>query len=99
MTESPLPVHFTEAAREDLIAIWLHVAADNPHAADRVLARIDASAARLAHNPRAGPARDDIRPGLRYLVSGSWLLLYRVGDDGVEIVRVVHGRRDLYGLD
>jgi toxin ParE1/3/4 len=45
-----------------------------------------------------GPARDDIRPGQRYLVSGSYLLLYRILGDDIEIVRIVHGRRDLYGL-
>jgi len=45
-----------------------------------------------------GAARDDIRPGLRYLVSDPYLLLYRTTDGGVEIVRAVHGRRDLFGL-
>lgn len=91
-------VFFSRAAREDLIDIWTHVAADDPAAADRVLDRLDAVAAHLASNPQMGPARDDIRPGLRYLVSGSYLLLYRIANDGIEIVRAVHGRRDLYGL-
>lgn len=91
-------VFFTRAAREDLIAIWTHIAADNPAAADRVLDRLEEAASHLADNPQMGPARDDIRPGLRYLVSSSYLLLYRIADDGIEIVRAVHGRRDLYGL-
>jgi len=91
-------VYFTRAAREDLIAIWTHIADDNPQAADRVLDRLEESANRLADNPQMGPARDDIRPGLRYLVSGSYLLLYRITDGGIEIVRAVHGRRDLNGL-
>ena len=86
-------VYFTRAAREDLIAIWTHIAA-----ADRVLDRLEEAASHLADNPQMGPARDDIRPGLRYLVSGSYLLLYRIADGGIEIVRAVHGRRDLYGL-
>ncbi|WP_423207149.1 type II toxin-antitoxin system RelE/ParE family toxin [Paracoccus yeei] len=91
-------VFFTRAAREDLIAIWTHIAADNPAAADRVLDKLDEAAAHLADNPQMGPARDDIRPGLRYLVSGSYLLLYRIDGKDIEIVRAVHGRRDLYGL-
>ena len=91
-------VFFTRAAREDLIGIWTHIAADDPAAADRVLDRLDAATAHLTENPQMGPARDDIRPGLRYLVSGSYLLLYRVVGDDIEIVRAVHGRRDLYGL-
>lgn len=91
-------VFFTRAAREDLVDIWTHIASDDPAAADRVLDRLDKVTTHLARNPQMGPARDDIRPGLRYLVSGSYLLLYRVTDGGVEIVRAVHGRRNLYGL-
>jgi len=89
---------FTRQAREDLIDIWLHIAADDPGAADRVLDRLELAAMNLTENPRMGPARDDIRQGLRYLVSDTYLILYRIVKDGVEIVRVVHGRRDLFGL-
>jgi toxin ParE1/3/4 len=89
---------FTRQAQEDLIDIWLHIAADDPGAADRVLDRLEQAAMNLAENPRMGPARDDIRPGLRYLVSDTYLILYQLAEDGVEIVRVVHGRRDLFGL-
>ena len=91
-------VFFTRAARDDLIDIWTHVADDDPSAADRILDRLDEVASHLADNPHMGSARDDIRPGLRYLVSGSYLLLYRIVGDDIEIVRAVHGRRDLYGL-
>jgi toxin ParE1/3/4 len=91
-------VYFTRAAREDLIAIWAHIAKDSPQAADRVLDRLEEAANRLADTPQIGPARDDIRPGLRYFVCGPYLLLYRIREGGIEIVRAVHGRRDLKGL-
>ncbi|MCA3445705.1 MAG: type II toxin-antitoxin system RelE/ParE family toxin [Rhodobacter sp.] len=55
-------VYFTRAAREDLIAIWTHIAEDNPQAADRVLDRLEEAASRLADTPQIGPARDDVRP-------------------------------------
>ena len=71
-------VVFTKKAREDLIDIWLHIAEDDPTAADRVLDRLDDAASHLADHPEIGAARDDIRPGLRYLISGSYLLLYRI---------------------
>jgi Plasmid stabilization system protein len=89
---------FTRQAREDVIDIWLHTAADDPGAADRVLDQLEMAAMNLIENLRVGPARDDIRQGLRYLVSDTYLSLYRIVKDGVEIVRVVHGRRDLFGL-
>ena len=91
-------VLFTRQAREDLIDIWRHIAEDDPQAADRVLDRLDEAAGHLALHPEMGAARDDIRPGLRYTISGSYLLLYRITDAGVEIVRAVHGRRDLFSL-
>lgn len=93
-----MQVYFTRAAREDLIAIWTHIADHNPQAADRLFDRIEQAANRLADNPQIGPTRDDIRPGLRYLVTGPYLLLYRIREGGIEIVRAVHGRRDLNGL-
>lgn len=88
----------TRRARQDLVGIWRHIAADNPAAADGLLDRIDERCARLVESPRLGPPRDDIRPGLRYVVVGEYLILYRIIDEGILIVRVVHGRRDLFGL-
>jgi toxin ParE1/3/4 len=93
---------FTRTARaeEDLIEIWNYIAPDNLAAADRVLDRIETVCERLAENPRMGPARPDLAQGLRYFVSGSYLVIYREAPGGVEIVRVVHGARhlpDLFG--
>ena len=69
MNHSQAATTLTNTAREDLIEIWLRVAADDLTAADRVLDRLERAAINLSENPRMGPARDDIRPGLRYLVS------------------------------
>lgn len=88
----------TRRARQDLIDIWGHIAADNPQAADAVLDRIDKGCLGLLDHPQLEPARDDIRPGLRYLIVGNYVILYRIVDDGVEIIRVVHRRRDLFHL-
>lgn len=88
----------TRRARQDLVGIWRHIAADNLAAADGLLDRIDERCARLVESPRLGAPRDDIRPGLRYVVVGEYLILYRIVDEGILIVRIVHGRRDLFGL-
>jgi toxin ParE1/3/4 len=85
----------TARAEEDLIEIWTYIAADNPAAADRVLDRIEEVFGRVAANPQLGAARADLAEGLRYSVSGSYLVLYRQVGAAVEIVRVVHGERDL----
>lgn len=92
-------------AREDLLQIYVFIALDNPLAAERLYDAIEAKADALAKHPRRGPRRPYIRPAMRALVEGSYLILYEThpdADDGpideVEIVRVVDGRRDVTGL-
>ena len=82
-------------AREDLIELWTHIAADNPSAADRMLDRIEAKRRRRADTPRLGRARPDIAEGLRLFPIRRYVVLYRELPDGIEIVRVVHGMRRL----
>jgi toxin ParE1/3/4 len=49
----------------------------------------------LARNPTAGRERPELAPGLRSVPIGRDLLFHRPTDDGVEIVRVLHGSRDI----
>jgi toxin ParE1/3/4 len=42
-----------------------------------------------------GRARDDIASGVRHFPVGRYLIFYRVLDDGVEVVRYLHGMRRL----
>ena len=85
----------TAEAENDLLSIWRYIAEDNPSAATRLLLSIDDKCGLLADNPRLGPARPDIAPELRYFPVGSYLILYRETANGVEVVRVLHGARDL----
>jgi toxin ParE1/3/4 len=48
----------------------------------------------LAANPHGGPRREDLAPGLRFYPVGNYLIFYRPGDDGIILVRVLHGARD-----
>ncbi len=82
-------------ADEDLIEIWLEIAKDSPVAADRVLDAIELRWQQLARYPYSGMARDDIAEGIRHLVIGGYLTLYRIVGNGIEIVRVLHGRRKM----
>jgi len=87
-------------AEADLRQIWRYIAAENRQAADRLLLRIDEKLQVLRHFPEIGTLREDIRPGLRMLVEGSYLLLYGYDADSrvVELVAIVDGRRDLTEL-
>ena len=89
----PLSVRRSSRADEDLISIWLEIAKEDPAAADRVLDAIESRWRQLAHFPYSGIARDDVAPGIRHLVAGQYLTLYRVTEDAIEIIRIIHGRR------
>lgn len=85
-------------AIRDVDQIWLTIARDDADAATRLVDRIAAATARLADFPFSAPARPDIGPEVRSVVVGRYLTLYRVTDDEVLIVRVVHGAREVTGL-
>ena len=87
-----------QAAEDDLLGLWLHIAADDQDTATRILQSIDAKCRFLAANAKAGPARPDIAPDMRYAVVGSYLVLYREIPGGIEVVRVLHGARNLEAL-
>jgi toxin ParE1/3/4 len=93
-----LSIERTAQAEEDLISIWLFIAQDSPAAADRMLDRIASRWALLAEHPYSGMARDDIAPGIRHVVVGQYVTLYRVADR-VEILRVLHGKRSMTADD
>lgn len=90
-----LPIIRTAHAEEDLIAIWLYVAQDSGAAADRLLDRIEARWQQVATYPFSGAPREDIATGIRHLIVGEYLTLYRVREEAIEIVRVLHGRRKI----
>ena len=92
-------VVLSPAAVRDLDAIWLYIARDSPKYADRVVDHLLAKCRdTLAPTPAIGRMRDELEVGLRSFPVQDHLLFYRPIDDGVAIVRVVHGRRDLIAL-
>ncbi|WP_439546927.1 type II toxin-antitoxin system RelE/ParE family toxin [Sandarakinorhabdus sp.] len=93
-----MPVRLRPAAEKDLLDIWRHVAADNPDAADRLLDRFDAALQMLADNPFAGSPRPELGQALRSFVVGRYVLFHAVVSDGIELVRVIHGARDIGAL-
>ena len=82
-------------ARQDMAEIWAHIAADNESAADGVVASIHERFATLVENPMAGRSRVELLPNLRSFPAGSYAIFYFPMEDGVEVMRVVHGARDI----
>jgi len=82
-------------AESDLDEIWWYIAQDSPHNADRLLDRIQERCLALADFPQMGASRDEIKTGLRSQPVGNYLIFYFPLEDGIDIVRVLHGSRDV----
>jgi len=79
----------------DVEGISDYIAEHSPKAAMRIVDALERRWTLLSLHPFSGAPRDDIAPGIRHLIVGEYLTLYRVGEDAIEIVRVLHGRRSI----
>ncbi len=86
------------AAESDLEAIGDYIAMDNPRRAVSFIREMRARFEGIAAAPRSAPLRENIGPGIRVAPHGSYLIFYRIADDGIRIERVLHGARDLRRL-
>ena len=88
----------------ELWDIWCFIAEDNPDAATRVVDAAGATFKMLATTPSLGVARRFRNPRLRdvrfFPVSDfeNYLIFYRPNSEGIEVLHVFHGARDLERL-
>ncbi len=88
----------TPQARLDLIDAALYIAEDNPDAADQFLDAIAKTMDRLARHPQLGRVRRELAPKLRSFPHRQYVIFYRPIERGIEVVRVLHGSRDILSL-
>lgn len=89
-----MKVRWTRPALTDLIEAQVHIARDNPLAAQSVAQRLWDAAQQLTDHPQIG--RPGYHPGTREWVVAStpYLIVYRLRNETVEILRLWHGRRN-----
>jgi toxin ParE1/3/4 len=88
-------------AEVDLDDVWYYVAKQSGsiEIAERLVDSITDGFFLLSRHPCLGRARDeDLRPGLRSFSVGKYVIIYRVQDEDVIVLRVVHGSRNLKAL-
>ena len=89
----------TPLAERDLLEIGRYVASDSETRADRVLDTIRQAMIVLAAQPLSGHQRLDLAPpSYRFWPVYSYLIVYRVDRTPLQIVRVLHGARDVSDL-
>lgn len=88
-------------ADKDIDDSFLYIARDSLDSAIRFLVAVRADARQLAQMPGMGARREFARADLKgvrfWPVSGfrNFLIFYRPIEDGIEVLRVIHGARNI----
>jgi toxin ParE1/3/4 len=85
-------------AANDIDDIAAYIQQDNPARAESFVVEISAKIGAIAERPLSFPARDDIETGLRSALHGNYLIFFIIRTSEIEILRIVHGARDLGNL-
>ncbi len=92
---------FAPSAQQDLTDIFDYIARDKPIAAAKWIDSIEKKFELIASTPEFGKNRPEHGVDIRSSVVGRYVIFYRAVDDGIEVVRVIPGDRDvrfLWGL-
>lgn len=89
------PVEQSPKARDDLERIGDYIAVDNPRRPASFVQELRERCRHLAACPEAGARFPALGEKARFLVHGTYVILYRALDDRVRVERVLHGARDI----
>ncbi len=98
-----MKIIFTPAAEHDLSGLFLYIKDElhNPIAARNIATKILQRAQMLANFPELGASLANTDPRLdkyRYLLVDNYLIIYKVTDEEVCIVRILYSRSDYMQL-
>jgi plasmid stabilization system protein ParE len=89
-------VYFTPSARESLRDISQYIRRISPDAERRTRERIIRRARQLAEFPDSGRMVPEYEvPAVREIIEGSYRIWYRVRDDRVDVLAILHGARQV----
>lgn len=86
------------SASRDLNQIADYFLEVNLVAGEKIFQEFNQKCQKLVRFPNMGRSYAQIRDDLRGLPLDGYIILYKIIDDGVEILRVVNGRQDLESL-
>lgn len=89
---------FTLQAEQDLAEILDFIAQDNPPAAQSFLGQLEEKCWTLAAYPHMGQARESLGSGVQSFPAGRYVIFYRSIPDGIQVLRVLHGARDVENI-
>lgn len=89
---------FSEDAIRDINEICDYIAQNNPSSASNLFDAIRQKCKLVANFPNMGKRYDKIRPNLKGFLVRDYIIFYYAHDEGIVIVRIVSGYRDLDAL-
>ena len=92
----PLPFFISEKAVSDLEEIWLYTLEKwSVEQADRYYNLIFEEINYICININSGKSMDHIRKGYRTSKVKSHLIFYRIANNTIEVIRILHERMDI----
>ena len=88
----------TKLAEADLEEIHDYIATGSPPRADQYIDSLMDDCQTIRDYPFIGSDRSEFGAGVRVFPVGSHLIFYRIVGPDVEILRFLHGRRDIKSL-
>jgi len=85
----------SRASVSDYEEIWRYVARDNSAAAGRLITALERHLSTIAAMPGCGREEPKLAADLRSFPVGNYLIFYRPIANGIALVRVLHGARDI----
>ena len=82
-------------ASQDLNEIANYFAANNVKAGEKFFQDFNRKCKQLVSFPNSGKSYEEIYPKLNGIPLAGYIIFYRIFDDGIEILRVISGRRNL----
>ena len=83
-------------SEQDLTDIWIYTAEEwNLEQADLYVDELVAGIERLSSHPELGHSREDIRTGYRSLNVSQHIVFYKITNEEVQIIRVLHKSVDV----
>lgn len=88
-----LPIIWRLRAQDDLERIVERIAKDNPFAARRMQQRLNDAVIPLSEHPYLFVRSTRMPTCREIVVHPNYILIYRVGDTSIDVVRILHARQ------
>ena len=88
----------TEQAQQDLEGILDYLDTQSTEAADRFADKFDRTCALYSDHPQMGTSAEAYATDLRHFTVWNYAIFYRPIAEGIELIRIIHGARDIPNL-